>query len=92
MKTNFWQEMRDNEFILVDAPSRKLAVFPNLTGLVVVASLEDSYTHICTIEADEVANVVAALLSAQIEAQKTLDAIEPEYQTHLAITKAMGVL
>ena len=91
MKKDFWQDMRDEGFILMDAPDRKLAVFPNDIGFVVIASHEDHKTHISTVESDEVGALVAALLAAQERAQQIFDAIEPEYQTHLAITKAMGV-
>lgn len=92
MNPNFWQDMRDNEFILVDAPARKLAVFANQSGEVVMASLEDGYTHITTIEPNEIGNLIAALNFAKGEAQLFLDAIEPEYQAHVAISKAMGAV
>lgn len=90
MNPNFWQDMRDNEFILVDAKTRKLAVFANQSGEVVMASLEDGYTHISTIEPDEIGNLIAALIAAKAEAQLFRDAVEPQYQAHVAISKAMG--
>lgn len=92
MKATFWQEMRDEGFILVDAPSRKVAVFPNQSGEVVLASLEDSTTHICMIEPDEIGEIVAALITAKLDANAILDAIEPAYEAHVAISKAMGVV
>lgn len=90
MKTNFWQDMRNNEFILVDAQTRKLAVFANQSGEVVMASLEDGYTHVTTIEPNEIGNLIASLNAAKVEAQLFRDAIEPELQAHVAISKAMG--
>lgn len=82
--------MRDNQFILVDLPARKLAVFANDSGQVVTASLEVERTHIGLIEPEEVARVVAALLAAQIDAQEVAKAIEPDYLAYEAISKAMG--
>lgn len=92
MNPNFWQDMRDNEFTLTDAPTRKLAVFVNQSGEVVLASLEDGCTHITTIEISEIGNLIAALNVAKGEAQLVLDAIEPQYQAHEAISKAMGAV
>ncbi len=91
MNEEFWQAMRDERFILTDAPDRKLAVFSNDIGFVVIASHECDQMHVTTVEPDEVPALVAALQEAQGRAQKTVDAIEPSFQAHAAISKAMGV-
>ena len=91
MTKDFWQDMREEGFILIDAPARKFAVFPNDSGQVVIASYFDGETHINVMEPDEIGTVISDLRKAQATAQKTWNAIEPEYQAHLAISKAMGV-
>lgn len=90
MNVKFWQEMRNKGLVLVDTPDRKLAIYANQLGLVVLATHEDGNTHICTIDPSEIGRVTAALLSAQVDAQELSDEIDTEYRAHLAINKAMG--
>jgi hypothetical protein len=44
------------------------------------------------IEPEEIGKIVASLIAAKSEAQQILDAILPEYEAHVAISKAMGVV
>jgi hypothetical protein len=84
MKATFWQEMRNEGFILVDAPKRKIAVFPNTCGMLVIAA-EDDGKCIATIDVDEVDALIELLKSAK-EVAAPIDAdIQAKYAIHCAM-------
>lgn len=87
-KDEFWQGMRDNEFILVDAPGQKLAVFPNDCGMVVVAAEEMGSTCITTLDVDDIDALVSKLIDAKCTAAPVIRQIEAQYETHCAIENA----
>lgn len=77
----FWQAARDAGFMLVDAPARKIAVFANTSGQVVLATSEDGEQCVSTICADEI-ELLEGLLRQAKEAALEIDA---EYQAEHAI-------
>lgn len=62
---DFWQNMRENELMLIDAPSRKIAVFANESGQIVLATSEDAGQCITTICSDEIGDFEELLSRAK---------------------------
>ena len=87
----FWADMRDNGFMLVDFPARAIAVFPNESWQVVIASHSDAATSITVLERQEVHSIALVLVAAAKAANVTGAAIDAEYGAHCVIQKAMGV-
>ena len=89
MKNAYWQEMRNEDFIVVDCPMRKVAAYANLDGEVVLAVKDDAS---CTValSIEEIDLLVFALLAARNEALPKAVLMASQYEAHLAITKAQG--
>lgn len=87
-RDEFWQGMRDNEFILIDAPGQKLAVFPNDSGMVVIATEQDRATCMTTVEVDDIDALVSKLIDAKHTAVPVSRQLEAQYETHCAIENA----
>ncbi len=88
MTEEFWDDMREEGFLVVDAPDRKVAIFANTSGDVLLATLMDGQTQALTLEPDEVADVVIKLVNAGREASVTSKKRNSEFVAHLAIEKA----
>ena len=84
MNENFWDEMREQDFTLVTAPARKLAVFPNSCGMVVLVTEGEDEKCITEIDVSEIDEFIALLKAAKLVA-KQLDA---EIQADYAIYRA----
>jgi hypothetical protein len=54
MTNEFWQSMREDKLMLVDAPQRKIAVFANEAGMIALATREDDVDGFTTICAHEI--------------------------------------
>lgn len=80
----FWQSMRTEGFIVLDAPTRKVAVFANQSGEVVLATQEDKRQCITTLTPVEVSGLVTALVRARIVAKPIEAAIKADYAIWLA--------
>ena len=87
-RDEFWQGMRDNEFILIDAPGQKLAVFANDSGMVVVAAEEMGSTCMTTLDVEDIDALVSKLIDAKHTAVPVSRQLEAQYETHCAIENA----
>jgi len=83
MDSKFWQEMRNEDFIVVDAKKRKIAVFPNTCGMVVLATLDDG-NCITTIDVDEIDDLIRRLLAAKDVASPVDAELQALYAIHNA--------
>lgn len=84
MKKEFWDEMREHDFLLIDASKRKIAIFPNQSGQVVLAVEEDGKSCISTICGDEVAEFLERFKNAAKPALEKASAIEADYAIFVA--------
>ena len=83
-RLRFWQEMRENDFMLVDAPARKIAVFSNTSGMIVLAVEDDGQQVITEICFDEMSEFEALLASAKDTAMAITAENEAEFAIWLA--------
>ena len=83
-RLRFWQEMRENDFMLVDAPARKIAVFSNTSGMIVLAVEDDGQQVITEICFDEMSEFEALLASAKDTAMAITAQNEAEFAIWLA--------
>lgn len=90
MDEEFWASMRENEFIVVDAKSRKIAVYPNDSGMIVLAVEEGGDRCLTTLGANEF-NAFLSAFNAAREVAEPMDAeIESAYAIHCAKTGEKG--
>ena len=61
----FWEDMRESGFIIVDAPARKIAVFGNTSGQIVIAIEDDGIRVLTTVCLDELSDLQGLLARAQ---------------------------
>ena len=88
MEQEFWDEMRSEDFLLVDAPKRKIAIYANTSGQIIFAVSEDDAWCVTTICADEF-NDFARRFNAAREIAAPKDAeIEADYAIYCAKTGA----
>lgn len=87
-RDEFWQGMRDEGCMLVDAPSRKAAAYASNDGQVVVAIEDGDAVCITAFCVDEIRPLVSALLMAEHDARPKDALINAQYDTHCAIEKA----
>ena len=90
MKKIDMQQMRQEGFLVLDHPARKLAVFPNTSGMVAVISEEDGIQSVTVITCDEISAVCKALMDAGNRAQEIDDVLTSSYETNQAIQRAMS--
>lgn len=77
----FWQKMRDAGFMLADAPARKIAVFANTSGQVVLAASEDGAQCVATVCVDEIELLEGLLRQAKAAALE----VDAEHRAEHAI-------
>ena len=82
--------MRADGRVVVEFPGRKLAVYPNTSGQVVLLSEIDGEGAYFEVQPEEVVALIAALQRAGSEALVTGRQLNAEYQTHVALEKAKG--
>lgn len=80
----FWQDMRDEGSMLIDAPARKIAIFANTSGQVVLAVSEGGEQCASAVCPDEI-ELLEVLLS---RAKATALGIDAAYQTEHVIWRA----
>ncbi len=81
---DFWKEMRDSGCLLINAPARKVAVFPNSLGDVMLAILDCSTEGIegdclTAIDVDEIDVLIVALLKTKQAALPVARALRTQY-------------
>lgn len=82
--------MRVDGRVVMDFPARKLAVYPNTSGQVVLLGEIDGESAHFEVSPEEVAALIAALQRSASEAMEMGRHLEAEYQTHVALEKAKG--
>jgi hypothetical protein len=85
-----WEDVKDFARVVYDYPSRKLAVYAEEAGLVVLFSVEDGESKYSIARADEIPALVNALCAAGEEAAEIERRRDAEYVTFGAIEKAKG--
>lgn len=89
-RDEFWQGMRDEGYMLVDAPKSKLAVFSNESGMVVIAIEDGDSTCISTLDVADIDGVVSKLIEAKHTAMPAARQMDAMFGAHCAIQNAMG--
>lgn len=85
-----WNELKADGRVVFDYPCRKLAVYPNTSGHVVLLGEIGSDSMHFEVQPEEVAALIAAIHRAGAEALATERQLNAEYQTHVAVEKAKG--
>lgn len=85
-----WEDANEAGHVVVECPSRKLAIYANLSGQVVLAHCDDGVDAVTLIEADEFDEVLGFLLKAMTEARSIACNQDAEFETHEAIGRAKG--
>ncbi len=88
MKQEFWSELRKNDFLVVDAPARKIAVYPNRDGMVVIAISDNGKDCTTELQLSEVRGFLSRLAVAEHFAGLIKKKMDAEYGAHLAVEKA----
>ena len=83
-----WEQMKMEGFVVVDATTRKLAVYSNPGFQVVIASHLDGADSVATLEPQEVVDVVHALIEAAGRAQRDSATFDASYEAHQAVQRA----
>ena len=82
--------MKADGRVVLDHPGRKLAVYPNTSGHVVLLGEIGGDSMHFEVQPEEVAALIAAIHRAGTEALATERQLNAEYQTHVAVEKAKG--
>lgn len=82
--------MRADGRVVMEFPGRKLAVYPNTSGQVVLLGEIDGESAHFEVQPEEIASLIAALQRAGSEALVTERQLNAEHQTHVALEKAKG--
>ena len=90
LNDEYFEDLRDDGLLLVDAEARKVGVVENTTGQVLLVCEEDGEGFVFSICPDEINAICAALQAAGRKATAIGNRIEAEYQTFTAIQKAAG--
>lgn len=85
-----FDDLRNSGHVVVDFPGRKIAVFANDSGHVVLMCQEVDVEVCQLVTPDEIGDLCAALMRAGKEAKPVSDAIDADFAAHTAIAKAQG--
>ena len=88
MKKSDWNVFRENGLLVLDLPTRRLGVFANRSGQVVLVTKDDGESVFC-LNLDEVGPVIAALQSSLKHALEIDAELTAEYVAFEAISNAM---
>jgi len=88
MNKKFWEDMRANGFLLVDAEQRKIAIFANEGGELVIASYEGKGSCVSTICPTEFARLDELISDAKKIALDIDANLSADYKAHEVICKA----
>jgi hypothetical protein len=83
-------DLRADLRLVVDARARKLAVYPNPSGEVVLMIVDGSQTYFAEVDVANVPALCAALKRAGTEADGMLQVLGAQYETYVAIERAKG--
>lgn len=84
-----WEELRSRGYMLVDLPQRRLAIYPNVYGVVVIASqLGESPMLLTALYANEVQAAQEALATAHAQAVTVLQEIDAAKATRVVLQRA----
>lgn len=90
MNNSTFNDFRDSGDLVVDYPSRKIAVYANASGHVVLMCQEDGVCMHQLVTPEEIDQLCAALKRAGKEAQPIADSMQAGYEAFVAISKAQG--
>ena len=83
-----WKEAANLGFVLVDFPARKVAVFANQSGRIVIATEVDGEASFVDVEVDEAVRLVALVRDAIDDAVPVARKFDAEYAAFNAIENA----
>jgi len=77
-------DARAEGLLIIDFPGRKLAIYANPCGQIVLRSWEDGEEHATILEPSDAAPVCAAITAAASEAAATERSLMGDYKRHAA--------
>lgn len=81
-------ELRADGRMVVDAPRRKLAIYANVSGEVILLSVTDGIAHYFDVDSEEVTALLAAAARAGAEAREIRLHNDAQYEAYVAIENA----
>lgn len=85
-----WNELRAEGRVVVDAPARKLAIYPASGGHVILLSVDNGKATYTEIQPHEFDAAMSALAQAMLEGEGIHRELVACYETQMAIEKAQG--
>lgn len=83
-----WKDAAERGFVLVDFPARKVAVFANQSGEVVIASEVDGEVSAVAVDVEEALRLVALVRDAIDDAVPVSRRLDAEFAAYNAIEDA----
>lgn len=90
MDNSIFDDLRGSGDVVIDYPARKIAVYANTSGHVVLLCQDGDEQMLQMIDPDEIGELCAALMRAGKQARPISDAIEADFEAFTAIAKAQG--
>ncbi len=90
MDNSIFDDLRDSGHVVVDYPGRKIAVYANTSGHVVLLCQEGGEQMCQMVEPDEIGDLIAALAHAANQAKPIADSMCADFEAFTAIAKAQG--
>ena len=84
MNQNFWKDMSEEGFMLVHAPKRKVAVFPNDSGMVALATEDYDGQCLIVLDVTEINDLISLLQAAKKVAEPKDIEIQADYAIYCA--------
>lgn len=85
-----WNELKADGRVVFDFPKRKMAIYPNPGGGVILLTVDDGKSNYFDIYQGDFAATLELLHLAMREAKTIDDGIQADYVTHQIIEKARG--
>lgn len=90
MSAPAWNELKAHGAVVADLPARKLAIYANPFGQVVMLSVEDGRGHYIEVDSAELAHFAEVFAKAAQEALGISHKRDADYEAFLAIENAKG--
>lgn len=90
MNDLIFNELREEGHVVVDYPGRKIAVYANTSGHVVLLCQEGGIEMCQLVTPDEINDLCAALMRAGKEAKPIENVMNADFEAFTAIAKAQG--